>query len=672
MHTRKIFFIVPFCLTFSFALLYGFFQMTGIYAGDSGELVTAGSIWGVPHPPGYPLFTLLANILVRIVPFSTEAFRIGLLSSLPMALSLGMCSLLLLSLTGSLAAGIIGPSIIGLTYPVFLYAVVPEVFGLYALFSFSLMLFGFVWNFYPRSGLLILAMFILGLAFTHHHLIVLLVPPLVMVHKTSFWTVIRKNSSLWWKLSLAFLLGFSFYAYVPIAASQYPPIDWEHAVTWEGFFRLVTRSVYGTFRASQSSGQSLLDRGFNILTLFQYVWQDFRFFGIALIGMGATTLYRLHKKMFLLTISYVGMLLFYLFYAGFPVGADFALGTLERFFVIPYGVFGVLLGIGIAGILSHIHDLTKKGNVRKLTSKILTAGFIMLCVFEIVRIMRLNLYRISPLKTDRTIETLADDILASVPPNAILNLQDDLSIFSVQHALYVRHKRNDVRFILFPHFVFSSYREHMNHMYPDVVFPEYDETSQFSSYIQRFIEANAQTRPIVSDWNNQPAMMRWVPEGLVFRYYPPQTAIPHATEILVKNTLLWESFGDPSSHALGTYRHLLLSDVFRYISKKRVALASFAFDTGNVERGKEEFQKAVLGSPSLYQLYTRLISEEIAKKSCDTSYNLLSMLHYTPQSAPQDIILLYHDFFDECEMYRSSVEHMEREYRRIHPGTVLQ
>ena len=29
--------------------------------GDSAELVAAGAVWGVPHAPGYPLFTALAH-----------------------------------------------------------------------------------------------------------------------------------------------------------------------------------------------------------------------------------------------------------------------------------------------------------------------------------------------------------------------------------------------------------------------------------------------------------------------------------------------------------------------------------------------------------------------------------------------------------------------------------
>src|SRR5688572_31826875 len=34
---------------------------------DSAVLQITGSTWGIPHSPGYPLYTILANIFVRLV-----------------------------------------------------------------------------------------------------------------------------------------------------------------------------------------------------------------------------------------------------------------------------------------------------------------------------------------------------------------------------------------------------------------------------------------------------------------------------------------------------------------------------------------------------------------------------------------------------------------------------
>ncbi|KAJ1471083.1 hypothetical protein T484DRAFT_1916790, partial [Baffinella frigidus] len=48
--------------------------------GDSGELIVAGCTVGIAHPPGYPLFTMLA-ILFHALPLGgLPAWRINLLS----------------------------------------------------------------------------------------------------------------------------------------------------------------------------------------------------------------------------------------------------------------------------------------------------------------------------------------------------------------------------------------------------------------------------------------------------------------------------------------------------------------------------------------------------------------------------------------------------------------
>src|SRR4051794_18164440 len=33
---------------------------------DSAELVTAAAVWGVPHPPGYPLYSALAHLFTYL------------------------------------------------------------------------------------------------------------------------------------------------------------------------------------------------------------------------------------------------------------------------------------------------------------------------------------------------------------------------------------------------------------------------------------------------------------------------------------------------------------------------------------------------------------------------------------------------------------------------------
>ena len=57
-------------------------------SGDSGELITASYTWGIPHPTGYPTYTLLSK-LFSFLPVGTIAFRYNLFSAVAAALAAG-------------------------------------------------------------------------------------------------------------------------------------------------------------------------------------------------------------------------------------------------------------------------------------------------------------------------------------------------------------------------------------------------------------------------------------------------------------------------------------------------------------------------------------------------------------------------------------------------------
>ena len=59
---------------------------------DSGELIVAARFLGVAHPPGFPLYLILAH-LVSLLPFGSIAFRINSASAIFAALACGMLTL---------------------------------------------------------------------------------------------------------------------------------------------------------------------------------------------------------------------------------------------------------------------------------------------------------------------------------------------------------------------------------------------------------------------------------------------------------------------------------------------------------------------------------------------------------------------------------------------------
>jgi hypothetical protein len=72
----------------TYVALYGATTALDILAADSGEFQLAAARWGILHPPGYPLYTILGGIWLRIFPMGTLPFRLNLLSAVLAATTL--------------------------------------------------------------------------------------------------------------------------------------------------------------------------------------------------------------------------------------------------------------------------------------------------------------------------------------------------------------------------------------------------------------------------------------------------------------------------------------------------------------------------------------------------------------------------------------------------------
>ncbi|KAJ1482686.1 hypothetical protein T484DRAFT_1897303, partial [Baffinella frigidus] len=69
---------------------YASTQFPSVPGGDSGELIAAACSvdgYGIPHPPGYPLHTMLARLMISALPVGTIAARVTFLSGICSALA---------------------------------------------------------------------------------------------------------------------------------------------------------------------------------------------------------------------------------------------------------------------------------------------------------------------------------------------------------------------------------------------------------------------------------------------------------------------------------------------------------------------------------------------------------------------------------------------------------
>jgi tetratricopeptide (TPR) repeat protein len=186
---------------------------------DSGEFIVAAQHFGVPHPTGYPLWTLLAW-LFQLLPLGNAAWEVNIFSGVCGALAVGLTAALLSNILewcfDGRAVGLrrwIAPCV-SLAFSLMLafsesfwsQAVIAEVYSLHALLVVIFLILCYLWTRQPwRDGLMLGAFFTLAFSFSNHHLVLTLagMPYLLIL-------LLRRRMFLDWMFAglLTLLLGY--------------------------------------------------------------------------------------------------------------------------------------------------------------------------------------------------------------------------------------------------------------------------------------------------------------------------------------------------------------------------------------------------------------------------------------------------------------------------------
>ncbi|MHB8080479.1 MAG: protein O-mannosyl-transferase family, partial [Candidatus Krumholzibacteriia bacterium] len=210
------------------AALYVATVAPDLTAGDSGELATAAAVWGLAHPPAYPLWTALAHLWIRLLApagFSPVAAT-NLLSGVLTALAVGLAAATRRRLTGSALAALAAAAALAACGPVWAGAVVTEVYALLLLLLVALA--ATLLAAPPReagAGRLCAAGALAGLAVTAHQLALL---PL-LVAAPWFARAARTPRRAAW-VALGGVIGLSPLLLVPLRAAASPELRWG----WQG------------------------------------------------------------------------------------------------------------------------------------------------------------------------------------------------------------------------------------------------------------------------------------------------------------------------------------------------------------------------------------------------------------------------------------------------------
>lgn len=216
---------------------------------DSGELVAAAHVLGIPHPTGYPLWTMLARGFDLLPVGHTSAYRVALLSAVATAGGAALVCRLVSALTGLLLPGVVSGLSFALWFPTWSQAVRPEVYALGGLLFVLFLVALRPWD-RERSaralGWLALAS---GFAVMHHRTLLLALGPCLAV---AFWCTQPRRGRIWARATMLFLAPFLCYLYLPIRAAAAPPLNWGRPDTLDRFLHHALGRQYGHFLFANS------------------------------------------------------------------------------------------------------------------------------------------------------------------------------------------------------------------------------------------------------------------------------------------------------------------------------------------------------------------------------------------------------------------------------------
>jgi hypothetical protein len=415
--------------------LLGVYLLTmqrGLPAGDSGELIAAAATFGVAHPPGYPLYVLLAGAWLRLVPLGSPAFRLDLLSALAMAAAAGVLALAVTRLGARRAAGVLAAWAFGLCAPAWKYALVAEVFALHALLGSLALLALALAAGGGRERASLLALLALGsLALSHHQTLLLLALPCSLATLPLAWRAAgRRRPALARDAALALLLALAPLAWLPLGTPRAGAQVWGEADTWRGFAAMLLRSDYGTLRLDPLQSGMHADRSHVLIWLGSLP----RGFGLLPLGLalaGAVYAWRTHRRLALALVGFLLLQALFFTRVGFPSGSRLLRGVVERFYVLPALALALLAGLGAAWLLARLPRRAEPAAGALLAA--LVAGTALGARFRTV-----------DQRGDTLCESLGRGMLASLPPHAVLFVRGDVPHNALSYLIKAEGLRPDV------------------------------------------------------------------------------------------------------------------------------------------------------------------------------------------------------------------------------------
>ncbi len=438
------------------AIAFGVYWRTLARHGDLGngpELAVAAAQFGVPHPSGFPLYTLAAGAFVRILSVGSVIFETAIFSAVLTAVAVALVHVAADALFRRRWAAMLVSLLFAFSDSVWSAATATEVHGLHLALSAgmlaALMRGARTDDPEVRARCLRWAALCFGLSLTNHLMALTWLPLMALG------LVVLRDRERGWKgigaPALIAVVPLALYAYLPIAAHRDPLMNWGDVRSLANFVRHVSAADHGT----DGTWRSRLDALVNYAGWPEehvregYLLSQFSAAIIWLAPVGIWVMARRRRAANGLLIAA------YAVPVAWTIGADIV--EPGPHYATSHMVVAVWIGAGLRH-LGHLAALAARRALRERKGRRRMRGLVEIGALALPAMILAGNFRVNDRSAQHIMLPLGRAIIERPAKNALLIASGRTWAFSALYAQQVERRRLDVVVLPEPWFRDPNYR----------------------------------------------------------------------------------------------------------------------------------------------------------------------------------------------------------------------
>ena len=436
-------FLIPLLIFVGFGLFFAFQACPVFYFWDSAELTAAVLSNGVPHPPGFPTFLILAGIWNWLVP-ANPAYALNLFSAFFAALGLVLWYLVIKKIISGLdfhrpsvfasILALIPTALMGVSFSYGIQATRLEVYalnfaGFAALTLLALKIRRLEQGITPAG---ISFFVLLGIMLGVHNLtIALAVPGLLLLMRGSRELGVKHIVV---GMALALAIAFGLYIIIYLRAQGNPALNWGDPSNMKSLLNYIFIKDFSTSIKSGWFGHIIDEIGFVIGLISRQVGVP----GLLLTAVGAIYLSlnsrpvgRAMLVIFILNLLSITLAANY-FYENFDI---------HGYLIISLAVVTIYLAVGLEFIYQAVSRKASSTSVKGISARGATLAVaigLAICVKPC-----LNNFRSADLSRVTSAQTVAEDYLGNSPDGSVILTSSYNTYFSLLAEQALSHRYDD-------------------------------------------------------------------------------------------------------------------------------------------------------------------------------------------------------------------------------------